>query len=85
MYGARVPSRILNDDKIWFGLNKDDFLGILIAYVILYNLLHELGYSAMALIIIPVLIGVLGPIRAGYRRKSIRDYILYRITRGRHS
>lgn len=83
MYGPKLPSRILNDDKVWMGLNFEDLGGAFLVFIILSKLLTGTPYIPIAFAAPLLAVAVLAPIRATKRRKIIRDYLTTKITNGR--
>ena len=83
MYGAKYPSRILNDDKVWLGLSFEDLAGSFVVFIVLSKLLNGTMFIWIAFMAPLVCVAILAPIRATRRRKIIRDYIVRSISRGR--
>ena len=83
MYGAKYPSRILNDEKVWFGLNFEDLGAVFAVFIILSRLLQETIFVPIAFVVPFILITILAPIRATKRRKIIRDFLLLMVTGGK--
>ena len=73
----KLPSRILNENSLLFGLNQTDLLGIGCVFYLLQLIFHPLGLGIVS-IVLTVVIGIsLVGIRLKYRRKIIRDCLFY--------
>ena len=78
---AKQPSRILNDDSLVLGLDRNDIMGIagvFYSFQIVFRPLSKEYLSLLATLIFAVLII---NIRLKYRRKIIRDALYFYFTR----
>lgn len=73
----QIPSRVLNEPSNIMGLISTDILAISGVFVISQRLLYYVGLEIFAILIAFVLAIGLSVVRMKYRRKIIRDSIIY--------
>lgn len=71
------PSRILNDETLFFGLNRNDIIAIGGLFYVYQGVMTIVGYPSVAIFL--ALISAIGliSIRLKYRKKIIRDVLFY--------
>ena len=79
MYGARFPSKVLNNRSFFLSLGLGDFGAAVAVFVIVSRILDGTSYALLALLAPVALCALLIPLRFKYRRKIIRDALAYAI------
>lgn len=75
----RKPSRILNERSVLMGLDFTDLVGLALLLVVFQVILKPFNLEFFALVLTLISGCALSPIRMRFRRKIIRDAILYLI------
>lgn len=80
----RKTSRILNDQSYFLGLSYHDITGLGVLLLGLILIFKALGIENMiwALVISASSLILVIPIRLQYRRRIIRDFVLYQFKKG---
>ncbi len=83
MYLKQVvqPSRVLNDQRGFFGLGMQDFAAAIVLFMVLSWVLDGSSVALISLPLSVLLLVGLSPIRLSTRRHIIRDAIVYILTR----
>ncbi len=82
MFGERLPSRHLNDNRFILGLTIVDFGCGIIVFVLASRLLENTRIAPLGFLVPLAFWVFLIPIRIKYRRKVIRDFIIHALTKG---
>ena len=80
----RRTSRILNDHAYFLGLSYTDISNSGVALLVLLFITKSLGLQNALYALLPTILGLflLIPVRLNFRRKIIRDSLLYLIRNG---
>lgn len=73
----KIPSRVLNESSIGFGLEIDDVMGLAMEFLLLSQLLGERTLISFLIILATAVAFV--PLRLNYRRKVIRDFVAFHL------
>ena len=71
------PSRILNDETLFFGLNRNDIISIGGLFYAYQGLMTIIGYPGVAVFLAFATTLGLITIRLKFRKKIIRDVLFY--------
>lgn len=71
------PSRVLNDDNLFFGLDRNDIMAIGVVFYLVQMVLSIFSLEGFSLIFTGIGAIILMQIRLKFRRKIIRDTLRY--------
>ena len=77
----RLPSRVLNDNSVLFGLSFSDLVGCTVVLAISQALLKPFHLEPLALVVFGLSLMLLAAIRLKYRRRYLRDRLCSLIER----
>lgn len=74
---AKKPSRILNDDTLVFGLDRNDLMGLAFMFYVFQIAFRSLQKDYVALFATLIATVILINIRLKFRKKIIRDFVKF--------
>lgn len=78
---TKTPSRVLNEQTTFLGLTVLDLASLGYALIITHSLLSSFNLELFSFVIIGFLLFLLIGIRSKYRAKTIRDYLMFKLTK----
>jgi hypothetical protein len=71
------PSRILNDEALFFGLGRNDIMTLGGLFYFYQGFMGLVGFPGVGVILTIITAIILITVRMKYRKKIIRDFIFY--------
>jgi type IV secretory pathway TrbD component len=71
------PSRVLNDDNLFFGLDRNDIMALGLLFYLFQFFFKSFGIEYLSIVLTIISTSIVVSIRLKYRRKIIRDSIRY--------
>jgi|GEM_PF-4596874 len=77
----QIPSRVLNENSVMLGLNQNDLIALAGSFYFLQLAFHPFNMDILSVIGTALTAVLLISLRLRFRRRLIRDFVSYKLTK----